>query len=217
MSRARDWTHPITGELHWFDVHGMAGIRELEVLADAEDIDLDDLFDANLSSKEVLFRLNKLSELIPEAGLNKLKKRQTQGEPETCRICPLLGRECEGRMTKHHFVPRWIMLELADYEVYAPRRLCTVPACAGSHRWLHMRTEEGSKSIAPYLDKNEKALAHHLIGTLRQERPRIYALLAGGDKNSYEWQLVQDWRRGLFDVRGEGKDPFPRWQLRNSL
>jgi len=100
---------------------------------------------------------------------------------------------------------------------YAAIHLGPSSVRVGSHRWLHMRTEEGSKSIAPYLDKNEKALAHHLIGTLRQERPRIYALLAGGDKNSYEWQLVQDWRRGLFDVRGEGKDPFPRWQLRNSL
>ncbi len=182
----------------------MATLRELEVLADAEDIDLDDLFDGNLSSREVVYRLNALSDLIPEAGLTKIKRRQEQNEPEPCRICPVLGRECEGRMTRHHF--------------YAPRRICTIPACAGSHRFLHSRYRENgdSKSVAPFLDKNEKVLAHHLIATLRQERPKIYALLAGGDKTSYEWQLVHDWRRGLFDVAGEGKEPFPRWQLRNS-
>ena len=28
---------------------------------------------------------------------------------------------------------------------------------------------------------------------------RVRGLLAAGDRTSYEWQLIQDWRRGLFD------------------
>ncbi len=108
------------------------------------------------------------------------------------------------------------MLELADYIDYAPRTYCTIPACVGWHRFLHLRKNgNGSKSIAPYLTDAEKEIANHLIASLRQERPKVYSLIAAGDRSSYEWQLVQDWRRGLFDVTGQGKqDPFPRWRVR---
>lgn len=215
MSRARDWTDPTTGERHWFDAHGIPSVRELEVLADAEGLDIDDVLDAQLSSKEVLFRLNKLADRIPEEGLNRIKRRQEQGEPQICAICPVEGWGCQGRLTKHHFVPKWVMLELPNYEAYAPRSLCTIPVCLGAHKFLHKRYGNGgSKSIAKYLGDTEKALAHQLIAELRQERPKIYALLAGGDKSSYEWQLIHDWRRGLFDVQGIGKEPFPRWRVR---
>jgi hypothetical protein len=221
MSRARDWTHPETQEVHWFDVHGQASIRELELLSEIEDIDLDDLLDANLSSREVLFRLNKASELIPPAGLTQDKKRREHKvqEPPTCVICSAEGWKCEGRMTRHHFVPKWIMLELSEYEKWAPRSLCTVWVCAGAHRFLHMRYANGtSKSVAKYLGDEEKRMAHMLMSAFREERPRIYALIAGGDRTSYEWQLVQDYRRGIFDVDGIGREPFPRWKARiNSL
>lgn len=219
MSRARDWQNPVTGSVHWFDAHGIPSVRELEVLADAEGLDIDDVLDAQLSSKEVLFRLNKLTDKIPEAGLNRVKRRQEQGEPAVCAICSIEGWECEGRLTKHHFVPRWIMLELSEYEVYAPRNICTTPICLGAHKFLHKRYGNGgTKSIAKYLDDTQKALVHELVTMLRQERPKIYALLAHGDTSSYEGQLIRDFRRGLFDVCGEGKaDPFPRWKLRKPL
>jgi len=220
MSRARDWTHPQTHQVHWFDVHGQATISELELLAEIEDIDLDDLLDANLSSREVLFRLNKYSDLIPEAGLKQDKRRRERGpqEPPVCTICSVEGWQCQGRMTRHHFVPKWIMLELNEYERYAPRSVCTIWVCAGAHRFLHVRGDGASKSIVKYLGDEEKKMAHKLISLFREERPRIYALIAGGDKTSYEWQLIHDWRRGSFDVNGVGHKPFPRWKARtNSL
>lgn len=221
ISRARHWTHPDTNQIHWFNVYGAATNRELELLAEIEDLDIDDLLDASLSSREVLFRLNKHSNLIPPAGLERVEKRQERRanyvEP-VCRICSVEGWQCDGRMTRHHFVPRWIMVELSDYQKYAPRSGCTMWICMGSHRFLHRRGNGASKSVAKYLDKGEKALAHHLIASLREERPKIYSLIASGDKTSYEWQLIRDWRRGLFDANGEGHKPFPRWQLRsNSL
>ena len=221
MSRARDWTHPETKQVHWFDVHGQATVDDLELLAEAEGIDLDDVLDANLSKSEILFRLNRTSNLIPPAGLTQDKRRKDNRPqvPPTCAICSVEGWQCEGRMTRHHFVNKWIMLELTDYEKYAPRSNCCVWVCAASHRFLHARNDDvASKSIAKYLGDREKKIAHTLISSFREERPRIYALIAGGDKTSYEWQLVQDYRRGLFDVNGVGKEPFPRWKARtNSL
>jgi len=216
MSRARHWTHPETGETHWFNVYEQqATTEQVELLAEVEEISVDDLLDANLSSREVIFRLNKFSDLIPEAGLRQKARREHPQEPPTCVICSVEGWECQGRMTRHHFVPKWMMLELKDYEEYAPRTQCTVWVCASAHRYLHLRYANGaSKSIAKYLQDHEKQLAHHLIAAFRDERPRIYALIAGGDRTSYEWQLVQDWRRGLFDVAGVGKAPFPRWKQR---
>lgn len=217
MSRARDWTHPITGEVFWFDAYdNEATVEQLEVLAEMEDADIDDLLDERLSTRAVLYRLNHSSGLIPHAIIEEKRARaQSTQRVLVCRFHE--GEdECEGRITRHHFVPRWLMLELPDYIDYAPRSFCTIPACVGWHRFLHRREPNGggSKSIAPYLNEEEKRLAHQMIATLRQERPKVYALIAAGDRSSYEWQLVQDWRRGLFDIKGQGKDPFPRWQIR---
>jgi hypothetical protein len=216
MSRARDWTHPITGEVYWFDAYeGEATVEQLEVLAEMEDVDIDDLLDERLSTKAVLYRLNHNSGLIPHEIIAE-KRARAQSAPRLL-VCRYHGEdgECEGAITRHHFVPRWLMLELADYINYAPRTYCTIPACVGWHRFLHLRNNgNGSKSIAPYLTDAEKEIAHQLIAELRQERPKVYSLIAAGDRSSYEWQLVQDWRRGLFDVAGQGQDPFPRWRMR---
>lgn len=214
ISRARDWTHPITGETVWFDSYDTeATVRQIEILAEMEGSDIDDLLDERLSTKAVLFRLNDNSGLIPR-DIIEIKKARVQ-VTQTIMVCRYHGEEgCEGRLTRHHFVPRWLMLEISEYTRFAPRARCTIPACVGWHRDLHKRSNGTSKSIAPYLTDSEKKIAHHIVGMLRQERPKIYALLAAGDRNSYEHQLIQDWRRGLFDVIGEEKKSFPRWQIR---
>ncbi len=216
MSRARDWTHPITGKLYWFDAYDSeATVEQLEALAEMEDADIDDLLDERLSTRAVLYRLNDSSGLIPYEIIAE-KRARAQSAPRVL-VCRLHGEEgeCEGSITRHHFVPRWLMLELPNYAEYAPRTYCTIPACVGWHRFLHLRNNgRGSKSIASYLTDAEKEIANHLVASLRQERPHIYALIAEGDRTSYEWQLIHDWRRGLFDVRDQGKDPFPRWRIR---
>lgn len=218
MSRARDWTHPITGEVFWFDAYDSeATVEQLEVLAEMEDAEIDDLLDERLSTRAVLYRLNHNSGLIPHEIIERKKARVLSTQrPLICRYHGEEG-ECEGAITRHHFVPRWLMLELPEYIEYAPRSYCTIPACVGWHRFLHLRQQnghKGSKSIAPYLTDDEKRLVHEMIATLRQERPKLYSLIAGGDRTSYEWQLIHDWRRGLFDVEGQGKDAFPRWRVR---
>lgn len=215
MSRARDWVHPVTGRIFWFDAYDSeATVGQLEVLAEMEDADIDDLLDERLSTRAVLYRLNDASDLIPHEIIE--QKRARALSTQRVLVCRFHKdpEDCEGAITRHHFVPRWLMLELSDYIDYAPRTYCTIPACVGWHRFLHLRNNGGSKSIAPYLTDAEKEIANHLIASLRQERPKVYALLAEGDKTSYEWQLVHDWRRGLFDVKGQGRDSFPRWRVR---
>ena len=216
MSRARDWVHPVTGRTLWFDAYDSeATVEQLEVLAEMEDADIDDLLDERLSTRAVLYRLNDASDLIPHEIIEQKKARVLS--TQRVLVCRYHDdpEGCEGAITRHHFVPRWLMLELADYINYAPRSFCTIPACVGWHRFLHLRNNgNGSKSIAPYLTDAEKEIANHLIAALRQERPKVYSLIAAGDRTSYEWQLVQDWRRGLFDVTGQEQQPFPRWRMR---
>lgn len=201
MSRARDWTHPLTGETHWFDAHALATAKQLELLADVEGLEMDDLLEEGLSARAVLYRLNIHSNLIPAEVLE--RKRQRQAIPryweQPCRICTPNNWECEGRITRHHFVPRWLMLTLKDYEDYAPRTRCTIPVCVGRHRDLHLRRRvKQSKSIAPFLTDSEKAFAEKLIVKLKKERPAIYDLIASGTESSYEYTLVRDYQLGLF-------------------
>ena len=218
LSRARDWVHPITNVTYWFDAYDSeATVEQLEALAEMEDADIDDLLDERLSTKAVLYRINDAVDLIPHEVIEE-KRARAQSAPRIL-VCRFHGEdgECEGAITRHHFVPRWLMLELPEemYGEYAPRTYCTIPACVGWHRFLHLRNNgNGSKSIAPYLTDAEKEIANHLIAALRQERPKVYSLIAAGDRTSYEWQLVQDWRRGLFDVTGQEQQPFPRWRMR---
>ncbi len=198
MSRARDWQDPETGEVYWFDVYAPATTAHLELLAD-----VDDLIDGSLTQKQVHERLNLASGNVPtEIIARKRARRLEASEPVECAICTKRGWKCEGRITKHHFVPRWMMSELRDYLIYAPRSICTIPICAGRHRELHERTEGPSKSIVPYLGEEEKAMAAHLLECFKDERPIIYDLIANGDPHSYEFQLVQDRRRGGFENSG---------------
>jgi hypothetical protein len=203
MSRARDWTHPITGEILWFDAHDSeATVKQLEVLAEMEDADIDDLLDERLSVRAVLYRLNHNSGLIPHEIIEQKRARvQSTQRPLVCRYHDDPD-DCEGAITRHHFVPRWLMLELPDYINYAPRAYCTIPACVGWHRFLHIRDGNSNKSIAPYLTEAEGDIADHLIESLKDVRPVLFDLIAHGDKTSYEWQLIHDWQEGKFSHAG---------------
>jgi hypothetical protein len=204
MSRARDWTHTVTGEKLWFDsYHPEATVEQLETLAEMEGADIDDLLDERLSTRAVLYRLNHHSGLIPHKIIERKKARaQIAQKPLVCRYHddPADCEPANKPPTRHHFVPRWLMLELPSYVNYAPRSYCTIPACTGWHRFLHSRKEGDSKSIAPYLTNAEKDIADHLIENLKEVRPVLFDLLLGGDQSSYESQLVRDWTNGLFNT-----------------
>lgn len=201
MSRARDWIHPTTGVCVWFDAYEPeATVEQLELLAQMEDADIDDLLDERLSTRAVLYRLNHNSGLIPHEIIEQKKARSliTQ-QPLVCRYHDNPD-VCEGTITRHHFVPRWLMLELPEYVRYAPRSYCTIPACIGWHRSLHRRNGN-DKSIAPYLTDGEKDIADHLIEGLKETRPVLFDLIVGGDSSSYEARLLQDWQKGLFNTK----------------
>jgi hypothetical protein len=206
MSRTRPWTDPITGEEIWFDQKcQVATVRQLELLADYEGVELDDLLDEGLSSKQALFRIRLIADpsLIPEHVLERRRERLAlAGKQPACRICALNGWECEGTITRHHFVPRWLMLMLENYQSYAARSVCTIPLCVKTHRDLHYRSPDGTdgpKSIVPYLRDHERAFAQKLLDELKEQIPtERWELLSGGDEGSYEGQLIKDYRAGLF-------------------
>lgn len=200
MSRARPFVY--NGETHWFDQRGRATAAQLELLADFESVELDDLLDEGLSAKQTLFRLRQATDpsVIPEHVLERRRERDRHhGMSPACRICALNGWECEGRITRHHFVPRWIMLELENYQAYAHRSACTIPICVARHRDLHFRGEnDPSKSIAEYLRPHERKFAQKLLDELHEQRPKIFDLMLAGDEHSYEYQLTRDYMLGAF-------------------
>src|SRR3954469_4755582 len=114
MSRARSIT--VNGQEFWFDMnrnHKKATDIQLELLATVEQVDLEDLLEANPTQGYVLFCLREaLGEGIPiEALLRRQKwRRQRQAAP-ACRICAK-----QGDSTKHHFVNKWILKELDGYQ-----------------------------------------------------------------------------------------------------
>jgi hypothetical protein len=198
MSRARPFEHE--GEIYWFDQKARATAEQLELLADYEGVDLDDLLDEGLMQKQVIYRLRQAQSpgLIPEHVIAQRRERElTHGALPACRICSLNGWQCEGRTTRHHFVPRWLMLELDNYNAYSARSICTIPICVGRHRDLHLR-DDAPKSIVPYLRDHERKFAQRMLDDLRDQRPKIFDLMAGGDQKSYEYQLIRDYQQGLF-------------------
>ncbi len=200
LSRARDWVHPITNVTYWFDAYDSeATVEQLEVLADMEDAEIDDLLDERLSTRAVLYRLNHNSGLIPHEIIEQKRARvQSAQRPLVCRYHDDPD-DCKGAITRHHFVPRWLMLELPDYINYAPRAYCTIPACVSSHRELHMRDGISDKSIVDRLTIDERRLADRMLSELKEARPVLFDLLLAGDpKYSYESQLILDFARGRF-------------------
>lgn len=211
MSRAKYFNH--NGEGMWFDYKARATAAQLELLADYEGIEIDDLLDEGLSQKQVARRLfEATSHVVPPEILERRRERERlHGVSPACRICALNGWECEGRITRHHFVPRWLMLELDNYPAYAARRLCTIPICVARHRDLHVRDNAG-KSIVQYLRTTERKFAHKMLIELEEQHPKIMELLLDGEYYSYEYQLVRDFRHGLF-VKDDNAYSLEEYQL----
>lgn len=206
MSRARSINHD--GETFWFDtsVNGTpAKPNQLELLAAVENIDLDDLLDEGLNQGEVIDRLRCAlgqggTVVIPAEIVERQRKRRENAQTQRiCRAHPG-NEECEGRITRHHFVTKWLMLELDNYNAYSRRDKCTIPLCVGFHRDLHMRRSDTDKSIVEYLTDEDKYWANKMLNELEEQHPKIMKLLRKGDPAvSYEAQLIRDYDAGKFD------------------
>ena len=212
MSRAKLFDYD--GHNVWFDYkHPRATVEQLELLADYEGLDIDDLLDENLSQKQVARRLfEATTHVVPPEVLERRRERERlHGISPACRICTLNGWECEGRITRHHFMPRWLMLELENYQAYAARKLCTIPICVARHRDLHTR-DRSDKSIVHYLRISERKFANKMMQELEEQHPKIMGLLLDGDYYAYEYQLARDFRHGLF-VKDDNAYSLDEYQL----
>lgn len=198
MSRARDIILP-DGEQVWFDVHcnGQAATDgQIELLTSVLDEDLDDLLDANFTQGEVIKRLREelgQGAIPPEVEERRRVWRVQRLILPACRLC---GKE--GDSTKHHFVPKFILRELEQYaQKWADRRKCTFPACIHCHRGLHSR-DESDKSIADYLQDEEREFAQAALSAFIEEHPRMAWIVTTGDLEVYETRLMRDFIDGQF-------------------
>jgi hypothetical protein len=197
MSRAR----PFHGL--WFDQKNpKATAAQLELLAAAENVSLDDLLDEGLTQKQVLQRLREAlhGNLIPAEVLERRRLAKIEaGKDPVCRICDEYDWTCEGSITRHHFIPRWMMLMLDNYQSYAARAKCTIPICVGRHRDLHYRSDrETPKSIVGLLTDQERAFGAKMLDEFKEQHPKVYDLIAGGTEDSYEYILIRDHMLGRF-------------------
>lgn len=203
MSRAKEYRYD--GGSIWFDYRDVATPEQLELLADLSNEPIDDLLDAGLMQKEVARRLFAMDGLVPEHVLEARRKRvQDQKNAPACRWCSLHDLTCEGRSTRHHYVPRWMMLLLENYQAYAARSRCCIPICLSRHRDLHLRIDT-PKSIVGCLNEREKAFAEKMLTELREQHSVIFDLILGGE-GTYESQLLQDFMAGKF----RHQDPVAR-------
>jgi hypothetical protein len=182
--------------------HKKATSEQLELLSAAENIPLDDLLDEGLSQGEIRRRLTDIfhADVIPyEVIERRRRQREAAAQEPICRICAAMDWKCEGRITRHHFIPRWLMLQLENYQAYAARVRCTIPICVGRHRDLHIRGDEDTpKSIVEFLNDRERKFAQKMLDELRKQHPAIFDLIAGGDEATYEAQLIKDYMAGRF-------------------
>ena len=207
MSRARQ----IGGE--WFDVRKngeKATPEQLELLAAAENIPIDDLLDEGLRQADIIIRLRSaLGEgVIPAEVLERRRaaKANARRQP-VCRICSVLECDCDGSITRHHFMPRWMMLMLENYVSYASRSKCTIPVCVGRHRDLHLRgDDETPKSIAQFLTDDERKFAHKMLTEFKTQHPMVFDLILGGDNSTYEYTLARDYTLGNFRKSTSNKE-----------
>lgn len=197
MSRARSIT--IGGREVWFDTNldgQPAQSEQLEILMDATGVDLDDLLDGGLSQGQCILAIREAlhGTVVPPEVMERRRQRKAQGQSKPpCRIC---GKK---EYTKHHFIPRWIMRELENYQTYAPRRICTIPLCVDCHKDIHDRsTDRPGKSIVPYLEPREAALAQRILDDLKEQRPGLFDLISGGNEYTYEYVLIKDYQAGEF-------------------
>lgn len=203
MSRVRPIKYG--DKTHWFDTrrnNDQATLNQLELLADVKGISLDDILDEPLTQSQVLDRIRE--EINPDAIPAKVlaarrARRAAARKDSECRICHTHGLECEGLITRHHFVPRWLMLELENYASYAARTKCTIPICLSKHRDLHTRGEGWERSVVPYLNVEEREFAQKLLNELKEQHSGIYELILAGDESiTYEARLLYDYSKGLF-------------------
>lgn len=201
MSRAK--LIEVNGESLWFDKSqnsDPASVSQLELLADAEGLELDDLLDEGLNQGQVMHRLHFAlhGDLIPPEVLERRRARKAVSAAlPKCRICSTLGWGCEGSITRHHFIPRWLMKELENYQAYAARSKCTIPICTGRHRDLHIRSDKRTpKAISEFLTDDERKFARKMLDELKLQHPKIFDLISGGDASSYEYQLIRDYTTG---------------------
>lgn len=201
MSRAR----PVGGL--WFDrrrASEKATSEQLELLAASENVSLDDLLDEGLTQGQTLERLREAlgqNVIPPEVLERKRAAREAAKREPICRICEKLDTECEGRITRHHFVPRWLMLKLDNYQAYAARSRCTIPICVGRHRDLHLDGDRDTpKSIAQFMTDYERAFAQKMLVELYEQiGPSTREWLdTGGSGREYDWQLIEDFHDGEF-------------------
>lgn len=205
MSRARSIIDS-DGTRHWFDTKAdsrAASVKHLELLAAVESIEIDDLLDEGLNQGQIITRLRAglgQGEVPAHVIENQRKRREQAAQERVCRMCDADGIECEGKITRHHFVTRWLMRELENYESYARRDKCTIPVCMGRHRDLHMRVDN-DKSIVEYLTDEERHFAHKMLSELEEQHPKIIGLARGGDPEvNYEARLIRDYDEGRFAV-----------------
>jgi hypothetical protein len=209
MSRARPIE--IDGEQHWFDTKNpKATDEQLELLSAITGVELDDLLDEVLTQGEVLKRLRRalgIGPIPPQVlAAREVWRAQRASQPK-CRIC-----KKEGDSTKHHFINKWILRELANYtQKWADRSKNCIPVCIHCHRDLHDRSAE-AHSIADRLNDDEKRFAEAALTALAEERPKLLILIARGDDSVYEARLVKDWIEGKFRV--ETPEPTPPAVLR---
>jgi hypothetical protein len=195
MSRAKRFDYD--GGHIWMDYKSqVATVEQLELLSDLSGTPIDDLLDEGLGQKEVSRRLHEINGFIPPEVLERRRaRREAAKHAPVCRWCDPRGLVCEGYSTKHHYVPRWIMLMLENYQAYAARSRCTIPICLGAHRTLHQRGDH-DKSIVDCLTEDERAFARKMLDELKVERPVVFDFISGGNAGSYEGQLLRDYREG---------------------
>lgn len=203
MSRAR----PIQfeNETLWFDQNKngqKATSKQLGWLAAAENTPIDTLLDEGLSQGQVLFRLRSVMEpgTIPLEIIERRRQaREAARQQPDCRICSALDLVCDGDITRHHFVPRWMMLELENYTAYAARSKCTIPICIGRHRDLHLDDDkETPKSLAQFMTDDERKFAQRMLEELEWQHPAMFKFIRQGGKGTYEQQLLEDFDADMF-------------------
>lgn len=184
--------------------HKKATASQLSGLAAAENIPLDDLLEEGLTQGEVRRRMTDIfhGDVIPPEVMERKRalKEAAKLQP-SCRICATLGSDCEGFITRHHFVPRWMMLKLENYQAYAARSRCTIPICIGRHRDLHLDGDTDTpKSIAQFMTVTERQFAQKMLDELyEQVGPSTRNWLdMGATGREYDTQLIQDYHAGDF-------------------
>jgi hypothetical protein len=183
--------------------HRKASAEQLGLLAAAENVLIDDLLDAGLRQGEVMKRLAEAlkPDIIPAEVLERRRQaREEAARQPKCRICSVLGTECEGEITRHHFLPRWLMLKLDNYISYASRSKCTIPICIGRHRDLHLPGDTDTpKSIGRFMTDDERQFCQKMMEELMDEHPFVFDWIRGGDREwAYETQLFADFDHGVF-------------------